>query len=62
MIILFEYLGKLCISIVIELLKRDSLTLKINMLSMFLFSTEEDISYLYVSIEEQEITKKDIKT
>ena len=55
-------LGKLCISIVIELLKRDSLTLKINVLSMFLFSTEEDISYLYVSIEEQEITKKDIKT
>ncbi len=47
---------------VIELLKRDSLTLKINMLSMFLFSTEEDISYLYVSIEEQEITTKDIKT
>ena len=43
-------------------LKRASLTLKINMLSMFLFSTEEDISYLYVSIEEQEITKKDIKT
>ena len=42
--------------------KRDSVTLKINMLSMFLFSTEEDISYLYVSIEEQEITKKDIKT
>jgi hypothetical protein len=59
---LFEYFGKLCISIVIELLKRDSLTLKINMLSMFLFSTEEDISYLYVSIEEQEITTKDIKT
>ena len=44
------------------LLKRDSLTLKINMLSMFLFSTVEDISYLYVSIEEQEIIKKDSKT
>jgi hypothetical protein len=44
------------------LLKRDSLTLKINMLSMFLFSTVEDISYLYVSVEEQEIMKKDSKT
>ena len=44
------------------LLKRDSLTLKINMLSMFLFSTVEDISYLYVSVEEQEIMKKNIKT
>ena len=44
------------------LLKRDSLTLKINMLSMFLFSTVEDISYLYVSVEEQEIIKKDSKT
>ena len=44
------------------LLKRDSLTLKINMLSMFLFSTAEDISYLYVSVEEQEIMKKDSKT
>ena len=43
-------------------LKRDSLTLKINMLSMFLFSTVEDISYLYVSVEEQEIMKKDSKT
>ena len=49
-------------SIVIELLKRDSLTLKINMLSMFLFSTEEDISYLYVSIKEQEVMRKDSKT
>ena len=47
---------------VMVLLKRDSLTLKINMLSMFLFSTVEDISYLYVSIEEQEIIKKDSKT
>ena len=44
------------------LLNRDSLTLKINMLSMFLFSTVEDISYLYVSVEEQEIIKKDSKT
>ncbi len=44
------------------LLKRDSLTLKINMLSMFLFSTVEDISYLYVSVEEQEIMKKESKT
>jgi len=44
------------------LLKRDSLTLKINILSMFLFSTVEDISYLYVSVEEQEIMKKDSKT
>ena len=44
------------------LLKRDSLTLKINMLSMFLFSTVEDISYLYVSVEEQEKMKKDSKT
>ena len=44
------------------LLKRDSLTLKINMLSMFLFSTVEDISYLYLSVEEQEIMKKDSKT
>ena len=43
-------------------LKRASLTLKINTLSMFLFSTEEDISYLYVSVEEQEIMKKDSKT
>ena len=47
---------------VMVLLKRDSLTLKINMLSMFLFSTVEDISYLYVSVEEQEIMKKDSKT
>ena len=44
------------------LLKRDSFTLKINMLSMFLFSTVEDISYLYVSVEEQKIMKKDSKT
>ena len=49
-------------SIVIELLKRDSLTLKINEPSMFLFSMEEDISYLYVSTEEQEIMKKDNRT